>query len=248
MNREAAREWTQRLHERWLPHARDGYSAYMGFLDRYCPPGGKVVDLGCGEEAFLCFLMERAGEVVGVDGRRLEGPYHRYVQADLERELPLEEGSLDLAACKFLLEHLERPGDMLVRMHKALRPGGHLVIMTPNVLYYPYTLNYLLSRLLPQKVRMRLVSLFSGRGGEDVFPVYYRCNTPRRLRRRLEEAGFRVVHLETYGDYLVSAVTRWLGFVAVMYEAAVHRLGIRSAGGFMVAVAEKEGVPEHGSG
>lgn len=247
MNREAAREWTRRLHDRWLPHARDGYAAYMGFLDRYCPPGGKVVDLGCGEEAFLGFVMERAGEVVGVDGRRLEGPYHRYLQADLERELPLEEGSVDLAACKFLLEHLEHPGNLLGRLHRALRPGGHLVLMTPNVLYYPYALNFLLSRLLPQKARMRLVSLFSGRGGEEVFPVYYRCNTPKSLRRRLEGAGFRVVHLETYGDYLVSAVTRWLGLVAVLYESVAHRLGLRSAGGFMVAVAEKEQGEKSGS-
>jgi len=241
VNREAAREWTRRLHARLLPRARDGYSAYMGFLDRYCLPGSTVVDLGCGEEAYLGFLLERAGEVVGVDARRLEGPYGRYLEADFDRELPLGEESVDLAACKFLLEHLREPGRFLSGLYRALKPGGHLVIMTSNILYYPYAANFALSRVLPQSARMRLVSLFSGRREGEIFPVYYRCNTPRSLRRKLREAGFQVTHLETYGDYLVSAFCRPLGALAVLYEAAVSRLGLKGAGGFMVAVGEKAG-------
>ncbi|WP_287154830.1 class I SAM-dependent methyltransferase [Candidatus Solincola tengchongensis] len=239
MNPERAREWTRSLYGRLLPEGRDGYLAYIHLLDELCPDGGRVVDLGCGEEDYLSFLLPRA-EVVGVDRKAGRGRYHAYLQADLEDGLPLERESVDLAACKFVLEHLRHPERLLRTVREVLRPGGCLVVMTPNVLYYPYALNLLLSRLLPQRLRMGLVSRITGRGREDIFPVWYPCNTPRRLRSLLEGCGFRVLHLEAYPDYLVSAVCRPAGAAAVFYEWFVSRLGIDWAGGFLVAAARRE--------
>jgi len=239
VKRARAREWTREFHRRLLPQAPDGYQAYNRLLEELCPRGGKVVDLGCGEEDYLSFLLDRA-EVVGVDRRAGGGSYHAYLQADLEDGLPLDPGSVDLAACKFLLEHLRHPGRLLRAVHEALRPGGCLVVMTPNVLYYPYALNLLLSRLLPQSLRMRMVSLLTGRQREDIFPVRYPCNTPRRLRKELEESGFRVLHLGTYPDYLVSAVCLPAGALAVLYEWVANKLDMKWAGGFLVAAARRE--------
>lgn len=239
MNREAAREWTARLYRRHLPGRPDAYQTFLRLIESSCPPGGRVADLGCGEEAYLSFLLGRAGEVVGIDGRPLRGPYDRYLQADLERELPLPENGLDLAVSKFLLEHLEDPKGFLRRVGTALRPGGVLVIMTPDVRYYPYAANSLLSRVLDQERRMRLVGAFTGRSGEEIFPVRYRCNTPRKLRGELEDAGFEVEHLRPYSDYQVSAVCRPLGALAVLYEAALVRLGLDGPYGFIVAAARR---------
>lgn len=239
MNPERAREWTRSLYRRLLPKSPDGYLAYIQLLDELCPNGARVVDLGCGGEDYLSFLLPRA-EVVGVDRRASRGRYHVYLQVDLEDGLPLEKESVDLAACKFVLEHLRHPEKLLCTIRDALRPGGCLVLMTPNVLYYPYALNMLLSRFLPQRLRMGLVSRLTGRSREDIFPVWYSCNTPRRLRKLLEECGFRVLHLETYPDYLASAVCRPAGAVAVLYEWMVARLGVTCAGGFLVAAAQRE--------
>ncbi len=241
MKAEEARAWTSRLYRRLLPQAPDGYRVYLDLLDRLCPPGGRVVDLGCGEEAYLSFLLERA-EVIGVDSRVVSGPYHGYLRADLDSgKLPLDERSVDLAASKFLLEHLERPPAFLRAVWESLRPGGHLVLMTPNVLYYPYAVNYLLSRVLSQRLRMRLVSLVTGRNSEGIFPVRYRCNTPFTLRKALMDCGYEILHLGDYPDYLVSAVCRVAGGAAVLYEVAAGRLGIPWTGGFLVAAARKEG-------
>lgn len=238
MNPDKARAWTRDLYRRFLPEAPDGHRAYLELLDRLCPQGGRVVDLGCGDENFLSFLLTRA-EVVGVDRRKANGLYHRYLQADLESGLPLEKESVDLAACKFLLEHLERPEDLVKAVRNALRPGGHLVVMTPNILYYPYAFNFLLSRLLSQRVRMGLVRLLTGREEDEVFPVRYRSNTPFRLRRLLEENGYQVIHLRTYPDYQVSALCRVTGAVAVLYEVVTEKLGVPWAGGFLVAAARR---------
>lgn len=237
MNREASREWTAELYRRFLPGEPDAYDTFLRLVGSACPEGGTVVDLGCGDESYLTFLAQKAGEIIGIDDRELRGPYTRYVRTDLNRRIPLRQGSVDVAACKFLVEHLVDPASFLRQVRSSLRPGGRLVVMTPNILYYPYALNYLLARFVSQERRMRLVELFSGRPPQDIFPVHYRCNTPRRLRRELVKAGFDVMHLETYGDCCASAVTRPLGALAVAYEKAAATLGAHGMRGFIVAAA-----------
>ena len=239
MNRERAREWTRRLYQRYLPGEPDAYTTFIHIADSSCPAGGRVVDLGCGEEEYLSCLLEKAGEVLGVDERCLQGSYHRHLQADLDRKIPLQDESVDLAASKFLLEHLEDPHRFFREVHRILRPSGRIVLMTPNLLYYPYGFNLLLSRLLSQKTRMRLVQAFSGRPADDIFPVHYRCNTPKTMREGLERAGFELTHLDTYSDYLVSAVTRPLGAVAVAYEKINRILRLHHLKGFIVVSARK---------
>ena len=48
--------------------------------------------------------------------------------------------------------------------------------------------------------------MFAG-AARDVFPAYYRMNTPGALRRLLEPEGFRVEHLEQPDD--CRATQRW---------------------------------------
>jgi SAM-dependent methyltransferase len=239
VNRETAREWTHELSRKYLQGEPDAYSTFLHLAETSCPEGGRVVDLGCGEEEYLTYLIDKAGEIIGIDSKVMEGPYHRYIEADLNLELPLEQGSVDLAASKFLLEHLDRPAQFLKQAFRILRPGGSLVLMTPNILYYPYSINYLLSRCMLQERRMRLVEQVTGRPQEDVFPVHYRCNTPSKVKRWLMQAGFEVTHLQTYSDYLVSAFNRPLGAIAVAYEKGINTLSLKGLKGFIVAEARK---------
>jgi len=247
VNRETAREWTLELGRRYLAGEPDAYGTFLHLVEEACPRRGRVVDLGCGEEGYLAYLKEKAAEIIGIDSRVVDGPYHRYLEADLNRELPVEKASVDVAASKFFLEHLESPARFLELAHGILRPGGSLVLMTSNIRYYPYLLNCLLSRLMPQKNRIRLVESLTGRSPGDVFPVYYRCNTPLRLKRSLLEAGFEVTHVQTYSDYLVSAFNRPLGALAVAYERVVNALKVKGMKGFIVAGARKPAPPSMGS-
>jgi SAM-dependent methyltransferase len=241
VTREAARQWTSDLAAKYLPGEADGYKAFLELVSDACPPGGIVADLGCGDEDFLTFLLERGARITGVDDLAFEGNYDSYLRADLERELPQEPQTLDLVASKFLLEHIADPDGFLRRIYTALKPGGSVILMTPNILYYPYAANYLLSRFLPQELRMRLVSQITGRRDADIFPVAYACNTPARLRRSLENAGFEVVFLKTCNDILVSAISRPLGVLAVAYEKLVNLAGIKGVKGFIIARGRKGG-------
>ncbi len=239
MNVGESREWTLGLRQRFLPQEQDGHAEFLAHIKANCMPGATVLDLGCGEENLLGFLQGQAAEIIGVDSRPLEGPYDRYVQADLNEELPLPEASVDLAANKFLLEHLARPQVFFDEIGRVLRPGGKLVLIAPNTNYYPYAANCFLSKIISQEKRIRLVSAFQDRCVEGIFEVHYACNTPAKLRWALENAGFRINSLETFCDCLVSAVIRPLGALAVGYEYIVSLLGIKNAKGLMVTEAQK---------
>lgn len=239
-NKEEARRWTHELAMRLIPGEPDAYQAFLALVKEACPPGGVVVDLGCGSEDFLAFLKEWASELVGVDLDPPErGHYHRYLKGDVQKAIPLPDGFADVAAAKFLLEHLSDVRGFLSEAARILKPGGALVLLTPNVLYYPYAVNFLLSRVLPQSWRMRAVNVFTGRERSEIFPVCYKCNTPGRVREKLESVGLEVDFHEAFADYLVTAVCRPLGILAVLYEKGVNILGARKAKGFLVVRARR---------
>jgi SAM-dependent methyltransferase len=239
VTRESAREWTASLALKYLPGEGDGYKVFLRLISDSCRLDSIVADIGCGDEEFLTCLMQRVRQIIGIDNREVQGTYHSYLKTDIEKELFLPECSLDVAASKFLLEHISDPVTFFKSIYAALRPGGKLVIMTPNIRYYPYAINYILSRFLPQKARMRLVHLITGRGEDEIFPIVYACNTPNRLRMMLEQAGFEVLYLDTFSDFRVSAFNRPLGAVAIGYEKLVNSVGIKGVKGFIVVEGRK---------
>lgn len=104
-------------------------------------PNAAVLDAGCGDATFLGFVGERfpgfqrhgvdfsvdrlgASEVNGVT----------LAQADLHVGLPQPDASFDLVYSGEVLEHLWDPDHFLHEARRVLRPGGHLVLSTPNLL------------------------------------------------------------------------------------------------------------------
>ena len=104
-------------------------------------PGARCLDVGCGggEVTFeIARLVGPIGQVTGLDmdevklalGR--EAAERRGVTnvdfrvADVSRWN--EEDTYDLVYCRFLLQHLSRPIDLLRDMWAAVRPGGVLVV------------------------------------------------------------------------------------------------------------------------
>ena len=138
-----------------------------------------------------------------------------------------------------MLEHLRFPNKLFKEIHRILRPGGTTLMLTPNVLYYPYAANRLLSNLLKQEMRMKLVERITEMRSEDIFPVSYGCNTPGKVTRELESAGLQITLLTTCCDCLVSAYNRPLGLAAIGYERLVSVLHINGVKGLIVAEAKK---------
>ncbi len=105
---------------------------------RHMPQSAVAVDLGCGTGNLAARLLEKAGQVIGVDGsarmlelarRRLSAEAGRVSLriGDLEH-LPLRDGEADFACLNMVLHHLSDPVEALREVKRVMRPGGTLFL------------------------------------------------------------------------------------------------------------------------
>ncbi len=222
-----------------LPGEPDAYARLLAEIDAAALAGTRVLDVGCGDEFFLQYLRDRVERVIGLDVLPRESPYHEMLVGDISGSLSLADASVDLAVCKFVFEHLEHPARAVRELGRVLRTGGRVIVLTPDIRYFPYTANFFLSRVLSQGARMRVVETVTGRRETDIYPVYYRSNTPARLRALFEAGGLSTATLEVFSDFRVVAAWRLLGYLGTWYELALNRLGVRGARGFILGVFER---------
>jgi ubiquinone/menaquinone biosynthesis C-methylase UbiE len=102
--------------------------------------GMAVLDLGCGSGDVTIDIAKAAGpegRVVGIDLDEMELFHARRASADagcsvewkcFRAEKLEEEGVFDIAYARFLLSHLTNPRDVLLKMKRALKPRGRVVI------------------------------------------------------------------------------------------------------------------------
>ena len=96
---------------------------------------GSLVDVGCGVGRFRDAAQDLATSYIGVDVVRhsqLPGDVI-FVAADLEREpIPLGTDSADIVAAIETVEHLENPHAFARELTRVVKPGGWLLLTTPN--------------------------------------------------------------------------------------------------------------------
>jgi arsenite methyltransferase len=103
-------------------------------------PGERILDVGCGPGFYAVELLEQVGaegSVVGVDTspqmlamavRRCQGHGNvSFHEADAT-SLPVADESFDAALCVQVLEYVPDATAALAEIHRALRPGGRLVV------------------------------------------------------------------------------------------------------------------------
>jgi O-antigen chain-terminating methyltransferase len=117
-------------------------SQYLStFAEASIEPGnGRILDLGCGRGEWLELLAEKGFAATGVDmnASMLDECRERgldVVEGDAVAYLAsLEDASVSAITSMHLVEHL--PHDVMIRLideaHRVLRPGGVLVLETPN--------------------------------------------------------------------------------------------------------------------
>jgi arsenite methyltransferase len=102
--------------------------------------GERILDVGCGPGFYVAELLDRVGpegSVVGVDAsapmlamaaERCEGKGDvAFHEADAT-SLPVDEASFDAALSVQVMEYVSDLATALAELHRALRPGGRLVV------------------------------------------------------------------------------------------------------------------------
>ncbi|MBK8178676.1 MAG: class I SAM-dependent methyltransferase [Planctomycetes bacterium] len=99
------------------------------------PPGVKLFEGSCGRGKLTRELLTRGFEItVSSSGEPPDfGPHVRCLpNVDLNRDLPIADGSFDCAVLQEVIEHLENPAHVVREFSRILRPGGWWVLTTPN--------------------------------------------------------------------------------------------------------------------
>ena len=98
---------------------------------------GTLADVGCGTGDLWRATRDRFARCVGVDAVRYPDLPQDVVftEADLDRgRLPLPDGAADVTGAVEVIEHLENPRAFFRELVRITRPGGWIVVTTPNQL------------------------------------------------------------------------------------------------------------------
>ena len=191
------------LEEAFCAHARDGM---------------RVLDAGCGGNRVCSGAALPEGMyVVGVDkdpAVQANSFCHETFVCNLA-DLPLDDASFDLIHCRWVIEHLENPLRAFQEFARVLKPGGQLLVLTPNIFHY----GTIAARLTPHWFHR-----WWWRGGEDEpFSTFYRANCPHKLRSLCTKAGLRVQRLELIESPPYYLTKYWPAFLCgVVYERIVN--------------------------
>lgn len=104
--------------------------------------GVELLDAGCGTGLFSQAAAARGASVTSVDvGDQLlakvaEKCDSRRIVGSVEA-LPFEPASFDMVICTEVIEHTVAPRKAVSELTRVLRPGGTLVLTTPNRVWHP---------------------------------------------------------------------------------------------------------------
>jgi 2-polyprenyl-3-methyl-5-hydroxy-6-metoxy-1,4-benzoquinol methylase len=171
---------------------------------------GVMADVGCGRGALWTLLRGTFARGIGLDVVRYDGlPGDlEFLQTDLDAAaLPLPDASVDAAAAVEVIEHVENPRALVRELARIVKPGGWVVVSTPNQLSA--------LSLLTLLVKGRF-SAFQ----DAEYPAHRTALLEVDLRRIFSECGLRDLHVRftAHGRLPLSALH---------YPAAIARLAPR---------------------
>ena len=124
---------------RWAKHRLD--RAKFGWITggMRMPVGG-YLDVGCGDGRYLQMMIEQGVDSARTHGVELDAAAVEsarakglnVIQSRIEEAGELLPGSYDLITMFHVIEHVERPDEVVARLRSLLRSGGVLALETPN--------------------------------------------------------------------------------------------------------------------
>lgn len=175
------------------------WDAYLERIGKFLPNKGKLLDVGAATGVFLQAAKKRSWAVDGIE--LVDWAAQKAREADLEvktgvlSDFSQEMVDFDVVTYFDVLEHLSDPDDELRLVYKILKPGGLLIINTPDAGSW-------LARILGK--RWHLLT------PPEHLIIFNRNN----LTQLLKDRGFEVLKVEKIGkrftlQYVFRTLANW---------------------------------------
>lgn len=148
--------------------------------------GGVLVDVGCGSGQLWPALQDNFARYIGVDAVRYEDfpEAAEFCLVDLDAgRTSLPDECADVAAAVETIEHLENPRAFMRELARLAKPGGWVIVTTPNQLS--------LLSLLTLVIKKRFSAFQDGH-----YPAHLTALLEVDLKRIAAECGFIDMHIK----------------------------------------------------
>lgn len=104
------------------------------------------LDLGCGEGDLVGRLTSHFDKLIGSDiaDNRLKIARKKnksnkitFINNDLDKKLPYKDNSFDVITCLSVIEYVFDVYEFMKEVRRVLKPGGILILSTPNIAFLP---------------------------------------------------------------------------------------------------------------
>jgi SAM-dependent methyltransferase len=164
-----------------MPGWRDAIDASVCFLP--APrPGGRLLEVGFGNGGTLLWMRELGWDVVGIEADPVAVENSRMMGLDTRlgglKAHAFPDASFDAIYASHVLEHVHDPLGLLEECRRILKPGGVVVMLTPNLAGWGH-----------RRFRGDWALLDS--------PRHIMLFSPKNARTILQKAGFRTRRVRT---------------------------------------------------
>jgi 2-polyprenyl-3-methyl-5-hydroxy-6-metoxy-1,4-benzoquinol methylase len=181
----------------------------LDLIRRYTS-SGRLLEVGCARGDFLRIAKE-SFDVYGVEPNPELAAWSARVapvHQDVIEKMPLD--GFDVAASFHVIEHVSSPRQFVQAMSDRVKPGGLVVIETPNIASLPF-------RMLKSKWR-------------QFIPEHYYFFEPASITRLMKGAGLEVEDILSVGKYasvelILNRLSRYAS-VAGLLGSAARTLGV----------------------
>lgn len=193
-------------------------------------PPGRLLDVGCGTGDFLRVARPRGW---GVSGTEIS-PYA--TKAARTQELTVVEGEVweagfpseafDVVTCWHVIEHASSPRRVVEEIHRVLRPGGWLVLATPNLEDHIFRVAYVLARrrrpplFEPDERELHLFHFTARTLGTLVASAHFEVATVSFDRGAAAVWGKRLVNELAYGWFRLTGLNWGIAFELIARKRA----------------------------
>jgi len=181
-----------------VPQLKYSQYLYEDLIKIYINPEVVWLDLGCGHRLLPPWrfeeeqiLTQNCKMVIGLDcefdALRTHKTFRYRVRGNACL-LPFKENFFDIATANMVVEHLDNPEVVFQEIARILKPNGIFIFHTPNAFAY----STILSRIIPNKLKNKIIHILEGRKEEDIFQTYYKANSHFRIKKLAQLTSFKV--------------------------------------------------------